>query len=379
MRLLLAPDKFKGTFTAAEVCSLLEGGIHEAEPGAEVLSLPLADGGEGTLDALMRALGGTRMAVRVRGPMGDSLAADYGITPDGTAVIESALFCGLGLVPPGRRDPLRASSYGLGQGIAAALDAGAHRFLLALGGSASVDGGVGMARALGFRFEDAQGKEVAGAGEDLARIHRIDASLAHPSLATARVTALCDVSHSLCGPLGAARVFAPQKGASPHHVDVLEAGLEHLARVLAPWQGWPLEEVRGRAHGGAAGGLGAGAAAFLKARLEPGAIFLLRALFFTDRARGTDAVVTGEGSLDAQTAGGKVVAAVLAQAALLGLPAVVVAGRWDGTLPSPAPSLVRVAGPSLARGGENLDATGLLEAGREVVRLVRALAKNAGG
>jgi glycerate 2-kinase len=327
----------------------------------------------------MAAWGGTRVPVRVRGPMGEPLTGEYGVTPDGVAVVESARFCGLGLVAPDRRDPMAATSYGLGQALAAALDAGARRILLGLGGSATVDAGVGMARALGFRFDDAAGQEVAGVGRDLARIHRVDASLAHPALAEARVTALCDVNNPLCGDRGAARVFAPQKGAGPAGVEALEAGLRQVARVVAAWQGATLASVEDRPCGGAAGGLGAGAAAFLKAVLEPGAIFLLRALFFTDRARGMDAVVTGEGSLDSQTTGGKAVAAVLAEAASLGLPAVVVAGRWDGTVPSAAPSLVQVVGPPLAGEGGMLDSAGLVEAGRQAVRRLRAVAKDSGG
>jgi glycerate kinase len=375
MRLLLCPDKFKGTFTAPQVCALLEQGIRQEDPGAEVTALPLADGGEGTLDVLMAALGGTRVAVRVCGPMGRPISAEYGVTPDGVAVIESARFCGLALVAPKDRDPMAASSYGLGEGIAAALDAGARRFVLGLGGSATVDAGTGMARALGYRFEDETGREVTGVGPALAAIQRLDSSLAHPALAHARFTALCDVSHPLCGPGGAARVFAPQKGAGPADVDVLEAGLEQVARAIAAWQRTDPLTVGARPSGGAAGGLGAGAAAFLGAALEPGAIFLMRTLFFTDRARGMDALVTGEGALDAQTAGGKVVAAVLAEAARLGIRAVVVAGRWDGTVPSPAPSLVQVVGPPLPWAGENLDAAGLVEAGCEAVRRLRAVAK----
>ncbi len=345
MRLLIAPDKFKGTFTAAVVCALLSRGVLEARPDWEVDTQPLADGGEGTLDALLAAFGGTRIPVTVRGPLGDPVTEEWALSEDGAALVESARYCGLDRIPVARRDPLRATSYGLGEAIATALDAGARRFLIGLGGVATVDGGAGMARALGFRLEDGEGNELDGSPASLGSLNRVDASMAHPALALSRFTVLCDVRNPLIGPEGAARVFGPQKGADPRAVEELEAALHHLAESMAPLRGMSADALRGLPMGGAAGGLGAGACCFLKGDLQPGAIFLARRLLSPARIDEADVVVTGEGSLDRQTAGGKVVAAVLEAAQASGRPAIVVAGRWDGTLPAPAPRGVVVVGP----------------------------------
>ena len=321
VRILLAPDKFRGTFTAAQVCELLERGLRDADPSLDVRRLPLADGGEGTLDAILAATGGRRVPVAARGPFGDPVpGAVYGVTPGDTAVIESALICGLCTIPSSARDPLRASSAGMGDVVRAALDAGAREVLIGLGGTATVDGGLGMALALGYRFEEP--------GDD-SLVSEIHAEGAHPDIAAVKFTALCDVTNPLLGPQGAAAVFGPQKGADPMDVMILELRLSALAAAVRGWKG---VDVAGLPGSGAAGGLGAGMAAFLGARLERGADIVMTLLGFHDALQSSEIVVTGEGSLDARTAPGKVVPSVLAQAARLDRPAVVVAGQWDGTL-----------------------------------------------
>ncbi|MGH9866993.1 MAG: glycerate kinase family protein [Candidatus Polarisedimenticolia bacterium] len=378
MRLLIAPDKFKGTFTAAQICDLLSRGIREEKPHWQIDAQPLADGGEGTMDAILGAVGGACVPSTTRGPMGVPHEASWGLTHEGTAVFESAVFLGLHLVPPAQRSPLRASSRGLGEAIAAALESGVRRFLVGLGGVATVDGGLGMAAALGYRLEDAGGRPLEGCARDLDALANVDASMAHPALAQARFTALCDVSHPLIGPQGAARVFGPQKGATPDEVSRLDEGLRRLARILAGWKGVPPEVLTSMPMGGAAGGLGVGTASFLNASLEPGAIFLMRLLLSPGRLEGADLVVTGEGSLDEQTSGGKVAAAILGRAALGGRPVVVVTGRWDGTLPAPRPAVVEVLGPGMGKEGL-LETADLVEVGRELARRAEGLAKRAAG
>ncbi|HKY32234.1 MAG TPA: glycerate kinase [Candidatus Polarisedimenticolia bacterium] len=369
MKFLLAPDKFRGTFTASEVCALLSEGIRQEDPGAVLDAAPMADGGEGTLEAVLRAQGGTMVPVRARGPLGEWIDAAYGVTAAGAAVIESARVCGLRCLPAGEPRPLEATTYGLGQVVATALEAGARTILLGLGGTATTDGGAGMAEALGYRIsrEEAEGEVV----------HTIDASMAHPGLATARVTALCDVSHPLLGPAGSAAVFGPQKGAGPAEVAVLESRLAALARGAARLTGRPEAELAGDPGAGAGGGLGMGAAVFLGARLVPGAIFLAGLMLLSRRAEEADVVVTGEGSLDSQTLGGKVVSAVLELAAEAGRPALVAAGRWDGTLPERRPEPTEVlAGAD--QGGGIVARDGLIRLGRHIARRARGLAKPEG-
>ncbi len=363
MRVLLAPDKFRGSFTAREVCEHLSRGLRQAAPSVIVDSVPLADGGEGTLDLILEARPGSRVAIEVRGPLGDPVIAEYGVMEDGTAVLEASRFCGLSLIEPGRRDPMRASSYGLGEGIASALDSGCGPLILCLGGTATVDGGVGMARALGYRFE----KSAAASGP--AGVARIDPSVVHPRLRETPFKALCDVDHVLLGPAGAARVFGPQKGAGPEEVDRLEAGLEDLKDAIVRWKGPAASELGALPGSGAGGGLGMGAAAFLDAVLVPGAEAVMEIAGFSRHLAGCDLVVTGEGSLDAQTsAGGKVVARVLRESARAGVPGVVVAGRWDGILPEERPpSTIVLTGRDLE------DRPGTLEAG-DLVALGRLIA-----
>lgn len=375
MRVLLAPDKFRGTFTAAEVCEHLARGLSDSCPGVQVDAAPMADGGEGTLDAIMGAAGGTRIPVEATGPDGAPIVAEYGVTQEGLAVIESARFCGLELVAPSRRDPSRASSYGLGQALAVALDAGARRFVIGLGGTATVDAGAGMARALGYRFEDQRGvwngQSVLDLGDDL----RIDDTLIHEGLRTARFSALCDVDNPLLGPRGAARVFAPQKGATGSQVAQLEEALCRLSTAMAKLRAPAGGNAGDLASGGAGGGLGLGCFVFLGASLLSGAIYLMKTLMLDDRIAEADLVVTGEGSFDGQTSSGKVVAAVLEAAAGAGRPALVVAGRWDGTMPARHPGPLAVFTSRDTAGPGTLTVEGLVELGRRIGSDLGRLAK----
>jgi len=361
VRILLAPDKFRGTFTAAQVCDLLARGLRDADPSLEIRSLPLADGGEGTLDAILSAAGGSRIPVAARGALGAPVPdAVYGLTTGGIAVIESALICGLCMIPEGARDPLRASSVGLGDVVRAALDAGALDVMIGLGGTATVDGGLGMALALGYSFEEpAEG----------CLVSVIRADDAHAGIPAARFTSLCDVASPLLGAQGAAAVFGPQKGADHQDVMILEMRLSALAAAIQAWNG---KDVRTLPRGGAAGGLGAGTAAFLGARLVGGADIVMDLLDFHGALESCEVVVTGEGSLDAQTAPGKVVPSVLGKAAHLARPTAVVVGRWDGSLPAARPEITKVFDHKGVTNASHMRSEDLVEAGR----LIAAWSRN---
>ncbi len=330
MRILIAPDKFKGTFTAAEICRHLRAGMLATNASIEVISHPLADGGEGTLDVLLAALGGTRTPVASTGPLGDPVRADVGRLPDGTAVIESALFCGTALIAPERRNPLRATTYGLGTAVREVLSWKPARLLIGLGGSATVDGGLGMARALGYRILAEGGKDLPGCGADLLRLVEIRAGDLLVDIDVCPIEALCDVATPLSGPEGAALTFAPQKGASAEEAARLDAGLQRLESILERDLGARLDALPGA---GAAGGVGAAVKAFLGAELTPGARRIMALTGFERRLPEVDLVVTGEGECDLRGHPGKVVAEVIDAATLQGVPVFVVCGRWTGDSP----------------------------------------------
>ncbi len=329
MRILVAPDKFRGTLSAPEAAAAIARGWRRVRPDDVLEEVPLADGGEGTLDALLAALGGERRTARVRGPLGDEVEAAFGIAqaPAGPlGIVEMARASGLELVSPARRDPLRASTWGTGELILAALRVGAREVLVCLGGSATTDGGAGMAQALGVALLDAEGRPVGPGGAGLLRLARIDATGLDPLARSARVQAACDVDNPLTGPQGAARVFGPQKGASPEEVLLLDRALGHLAAVIHRDLGI---DVRGLPGAGAAGGLGAGLVAFLGARLRPGAGLVMEAVGLRERVRAADLILTGEGAFDASSLRGKVPAGVLELARGAGVPAVVLCGRAE--------------------------------------------------
>ena len=324
MRIVVAPDSFKGSLSALGVAEAIERGLRAVWPDAEVRKVPIADGGEGTVDALVAATGGRLEERTVRGPLGEPVRARWGVLGDGrTAVIEMAAASGLPLVPKDRRDPRLTTTYGTGELVRAALDAGLSRLVVGVGGSATNDGGTGLARALGVRFLDAAGQDLPEGGAALARLSRVELGGLDPRLASAEVTVACDVDNPLTGPRGASAVYGPQKGATPEMVKELDAALGHYAGVARTATG---RDVAGLPGAGAAGGLGAGLLFFTPARLRPGVEIVLETTGFEALVDGADLVVTGEGRTDFQTAMGKAPVGVAAVAKRHGVPVVCLAG-----------------------------------------------------
>ena len=324
MRIIVAPDSFKGSVSALGVAEAMERGIHAVFPGAQVLKVPIADGGEGTVEALVAATGGKLMHSAVQGPLGAPVRAHWGISGDGTtAFLEMASASGLPLIPREQRDPCITSTYGTGQLLKAALDAGLRRIVIGIGGSATNDGGTGMARALGARFLDAQGADLPEGGAALARLAQIDLSDLDPRLAEVSLLVACDVDNPLCGPRGASAVYGPQKGATPEMVTELDAALGVFATVATAATGRDMALQPGA---GAAGGLGAGLLFFTPARLRPGVAIVLETTGFEALVQGADLVITGEGRTDFQTAMGKAPVGVAAVAKRHGVPVVCLSG-----------------------------------------------------
>lgn len=362
MKIVVAPDKFKGSLTAAEAARAIANGVHPVLPHAQLILHPLADGGDGTAAVLYTALGGEWIERRVTGPLPKipGSARYLWLARTRWAVIEMAAASGLALVPAEQRDPLRTTSYGTGELIRDALDRAARRLWLGVGGSATVDGGVGAAMALGWKFLNAAGQPVGLGGGALRKITRIlpPANASHLPPSTC-IEVLCDVDNPLCGPHGAARMFGPQKGATPAMVEELDDGLAHLAGLVREQLGRDLATLPGA---GAAGGLGFGAAAFLGARLVGGAEKIMELTSFDDALRGADWVITGEGCYDEQSARGKVVSVVLQHARQHGVKVALLAGRL--AIPNPPGfALARAVSPvgmplaeALARAAELLTA-----------------------
>jgi len=332
MRIVVAPDKFKGSLPAAEVAAAVAAGLRAVAGDAEILAMPVADGGDGTVDAAVAA-GFERVPVTAAGPDGEPVRASYARRGD-VAVVELACVCGLALLPAGRRAPLTASSFGAGEVLRAALDAGARQVVLGVGGSASTDGGAGMLAALGARVLGADGepvgREVAGrrvaGGADLELVAALDLAGLHPAFRSgeASLTLAADVDNPLTGLDGAAAVYGPQKGASPAEVARLDAGLRRWAAVVAAAVGKDWSAAPGA---GAAGGVGFAAMAVLGARMQPGIELVLELTGLEARLAGADLVITGEGSLDGQSLAGKAPVGVARAAARHGVPVVAVAGR----------------------------------------------------
>ena len=324
MRVIVAPDSYKGSVTALGVAEAIERGVRAVFPGAEVVKVPIADGGEGTVDALVVATKGRLEETVVRGPLGEPVRAKWGVLGDGeTAVIEMAAASGLPLVPKERRDPRVTTTHGTGELVCAALDARLTKLVVGIGGSATNDGGAGFARALGARFLDEAGRELPEGGAALARLHRIDLSGLDPRLADARIVVACDVDNPLVGPRGASAVYGPQKGATPEMVRELDAALARYAEVARAATG---RDVAKEPGAGAAGGLGAGLLLFTSAELRPGVSIVLESTGFEALVRGADLVITGEGRTDFQTAMGKAPVGVAAAAARHGVPVVCLSG-----------------------------------------------------
>ena len=302
-KIVVASDSFKGSLTSLEVAAGAEQGIHEVFPECEVVKVNVADGGEGTMDALRSTLGGQWVTVAAADPLGCPRDVSYVVLSDGkTAVIEMSAASGLPLLEPQERNPMLTSTFGTGEMIVDALSRGCRRFLVGIGGSATNDAGMGMLEALGLRFIDKDGKVLPGRGESMSEVVDIDMSHVSPEVKESEFIIACDVDSPFCGPRGAAYVFSPQKGADPQMVAELDAGMEHLAEVIARVVGKDIKDVPGA---GAAGGLGGGFLAFLNSRLERGIEMVLDAIAFDDIIRGSDLVITGEGRVDSQTLTGK--------------------------------------------------------------------------
>ena len=323
-KILLVPDSFKGTLSSRQVCQVMAGQLRRFFPQAQVKSIPVADGGEGSVEAFLAAAGGERRTRTVTGPFGEPVEAFYGILGDGrTAVIEMAACAGLPLAE-GRLNPERATTYGVGELLLAAKEAGCTKAILGLGGSCTNDGGAGAAAALGAKFTRADGTAFVPTGGTLGEIAALDVSPVAQALQGMELTAMCDIDNPLYGEAGAAAVFAPQKGADAAMVARLDAGLRHLGQVAARCLGRDFSHLPGT---GAAGGLGFGMAAFCGAQLRMGIDAVLDAVGFDSLLPGTDVVFTGEGKIDSQSARGKVVSGVAARCRKAGVPVVAVVGQ----------------------------------------------------
>ena len=326
-KITIASDSFKGSLTSAEVAEAFGAGFSEVFPKCIVQKVAIADGGEGTLDALVSTLGGRYIDIKVTDPLLRPIKARYGLVEnDTTAVIEIASASGLTLLRKEERNPLQTTSFGAGELIADALRRGARHLLIGIGGSATNDAGVGILRALGFRFLDADGKELAGGGAILEKICSIDDSGAMTELREAEVTVACDVINPLYGVKGAAYVFAPQKGADATMVEQLDRGLRRFAEVVKAHNGADIAQMAGA---GAAGGIGGGFVALLGARLERGIDMVLRAIHFDTLIEGSDLVITGEGRIDSQTLMGKAPSGVLRVAHAKGIPTIAIGGAVE--------------------------------------------------
>jgi len=303
MKIVVAPDSFKGSLTAIEVSDAIEKGIREIFPEAEIIKIPMADGGEGTVQCLVNATRGKILEEKVIGPLGDEVLASYGILADKkTAVIEMAAASGLTLVPEGKRNPLITTTYGTGQLIKAALDKGCRKMIIGIGGSATNDGGAGMVQALGVKLLDQEGEEIGFGGGELKKIIRIDISCLDNRLSNTKVLVASDVNNPLCGPKGASRIYGPQKGATPEVIEELDKSLAHFAELIKRDLYKDIKDVPGA---GAAGGLGSSLMTFLNAELRPGIEIIIEVVKLEQAIKDADLVITGEGKIDSQTIYGK--------------------------------------------------------------------------
>ncbi|MCS6173186.1 glycerate kinase [Shewanella baltica] len=348
MKIVIAPDSFKESLSALEVANAIEQGLRQVIPDCDIVKIPVADGGEGTVQSMVDATGGSIVSLEVMGPLGHRVQAHYGIlgnlsnsdsnndsdsrSNDGSAtvpntgaiaVIEMASASGLHHVPREQRNPLITTSYGTGELICDALNQGIKHIILGLGGSATNDGGAGMAQALDILLLDSQGKTLPSGGAALANLAQIDVSNAHPLLRECSFEVACDVDNPLCGERGASAIFGPQKGATPAMVKQLDLALAHYADAIAQSG---MTDHREHAGAGAAGGMGLGVMAFLNAELKPGVEIVMKTVGLADKIRGADLVITGEGRIDGQTVFGKTPMGVLKQAQLQGIPTIGIAG-----------------------------------------------------
>ncbi|MCU9615150.1 glycerate kinase [Caldibacillus lycopersici] len=325
MKIVIAPDSFKESLTALEVAVAIEKGFKKVYPEASFVKVPMADGGEGTVQALVDATNGRIIVKTVTGPLGEPVKAFFGILGDSkTAVIEMAAASGLHLVPMSKRNPLLTTSRGTGELILAALEEGVNHIIIGLGGSATNDGGAGMVSALGARLLDVEGNSIGEGGGSLNLLHTIDISSLDPRLQQVKMEVACDVTNPLIGPHGASAIFGPQKGATSEMVQQLDENLAHYAKIIERKLGKQIAEVPGA---GAAGGLGGGLIAFLDAEINSGIQIVLAATKLEESLRGADLVITGEGKIDSQTIYGKTPIGVAETAKRFGIPVVAIAGN----------------------------------------------------
>jgi glycerate kinase len=324
LKIVIAPDSFKESMTALEVCEAAERGLRRSLPEVQTVKIPMADGGEGTVQALVDATNGTFTSLTVTGPLGLPVEAEYGWLGDQlTAVIEMASASGLHLVPPERRNPLMTTTAGTGELIKDAVQKGAKHLIIGIGGSATNDGGMGMAQALGVKFLDSEGAELSYGGGALSKLAKIDASKMMKELSGVTIDVACDVDNPLTGPTGASAIFGPQKGATDETVAVLDRNLSHYASLILKETGRDVEKIEGS---GAAGGLGAGLLAFLNANLKRGVDIVIETVKLEQHMAEADLVITGEGRIDGQTIHGKTPAGVSKTAKKLNIPVIAIAG-----------------------------------------------------
>ena len=323
MKFVLIPDSFKGTLSSSKICWILKGEIAKIFPDADVISIPVADGGEGTVDAFLEAAGGTLVPVTVKGPFFEDISCSYGILKDGTtAVIEMASCAGLPMVE-GQKNPLKTTTYGVGEQILDAVSRGSKKIIVGLGGSCTNDAACGLAAALGIKFYDKDGQSFIPTGGTLSSVERIDYSTISPLLEGIEIVAMCDITNPMYGPTGAAYVFGPQKGADATMVQELDAGLRHLGALLDSHTGYPVSTASGA---GAAGAMGAGMLAFLRSKLLPGIQVVLDIVHFDSLISDADYIFTGEGLLDGQSLCGKVVSGIANRAKPRNKPVIAIVG-----------------------------------------------------
>lgn len=324
MKFVIAPDSFKESLTALEVATAIETGFKRVFPDADYVKLPMADGGEGTVQSLVDATQGKLIECEVTAPLGDKVKSFFGLSGDGkTAIIEMAAASGLHLVPPEKRNPLLTTSYGIGELIKLALDLGVESFILGIGGSATNDGGVGMLQALGMQCLDSQDKPIGFGGAELANIVKIDVQQLDPRLQQVHIEVACDVNNPLCGECGASAIFGPQKGATPEMVKQLDAALSHFAEIAERDCG---KQIRDQAGAGAAGGMGGGLLLLPSVQLKAGIQIVLERLHLIDYVKDADVVITGEGRIDAQSIMGKTPIGVARTAKQFNKPVIAIAG-----------------------------------------------------
>ena len=326
MRIVIAPDSFKGSLSATEVCDIVEGAILKIMPTAEIVKVPVSDGGEGLVEALVRHQSGEMIRMKIKDPLSREITAAYGILNGGVAVIEMAAASGLPLLTVDERNPLKTTTYGTGEMIADAINRGCHKIMLGLGGSATNDGGLGVANALGVRFYDQNMELLTPVGENLSRVTTIDTSQVDLRLSEVEIIIACDVQNVLCGIQGAAAVYGPQKGADPEMVVLMDQGLRAFGQLLEKKTGIRLMDLKGI---GAAGGMALPLVALFKGQLKSGLDIVLDQIGFDTLISGADMIITGEGKTDAQSVMGKVVSGVGKRGKRQNIPVVVISGALD--------------------------------------------------